>query len=337
MQDAAQNKGIYLGITQVLSIIDSQHQPWLNGIDLLEDQQNKHVLSTGLEGIDSLLEGGFCEGKFIELVGSSSSGKTQVCLAAAAYIAHKYMCTVMFLDTCSSFSSKRIACHVNGLLELLQKEDKERCFKRVMNSILCRPVLDLLELSKVLHQIESTLASQVKGQHTKMRLLIVDSVSSLIAPILGRNSTGHSAMVSIGYLLKKLAIEYNIAVLVTNHMVVGERGILRPALGESWKRMPHIRLLLSREPGNNICTVSILKHTSLVFLSLFLSLSLPLHLFLNCINVAGAWTNYDVRFSLGVKKKTAAFEKANFRVFLLRLPSAVDGASHKDGSQSYAP
>ncbi|KAF3774758.1 DNA repair RAD51-like protein 4 [Nymphaea thermarum] len=77
--------------------------------------------------IDSLLEGGFCEGKFIELVGSSSSGKTQVCLAAAAHIAHKYMCTVMFLDTCSSFSSKRIACNVNGLLELLQKETLGYC------------------------------------------------------------------------------------------------------------------------------------------------------------------------------------------------------------------
>lgn len=105
--------------------------------------------------MDSLLEGGLCEGKFIELAGSSSSGKTQVqsfalsifasykyllvlmclknvwfasifnpqvCLAAAAHIAHKYMCTVMFLDTCCSFSSKRIACHVNSLLELLTNE-----------------------------------------------------------------------------------------------------------------------------------------------------------------------------------------------------------------------
>ncbi|CAN6442493.1 unnamed protein product [Victoria cruziana] len=239
------------GITQVLSIIDSQHQPWSNGIELLKDHQNKHVLSTGLAGMDSLLEGGLCEGKFIELAGSSSSGKTQVCLAAAAHIAHKYMCTVMFLDTCCSFSSKRIACH-----------EKERCFTRVMKSILCRPVFDILELSEVLHQIEITLASQVESQHTKMRLLIIDSVSSLIAPILGRNSTGHSAMVSIGYLLKRLAIEYNVAVLVTNHMVGGEGGILKPALGESWKRLPHIRLLLSREPDNNICTVSILKHTS---------------------------------------------------------------------------
>ena len=39
------------GITQVLSIIDTQHQPWLNGMELLDDAlHNKHVLSTGCEG-----------------------------------------------------------------------------------------------------------------------------------------------------------------------------------------------------------------------------------------------------------------------------------------------
>ncbi|KAF6148855.1 hypothetical protein GIB67_014226 [Kingdonia uniflora] len=67
------------GITQVLSIIDSQHQPWLNGVELLEDaRQNKHVLSTGCEGIDLLLQGGLRQGQVTELVGPSSSGKTQV-------------------------------------------------------------------------------------------------------------------------------------------------------------------------------------------------------------------------------------------------------------------
>ncbi|KAH1159436.1 hypothetical protein AAZX31_11G139800 [Glycine max] len=67
------------GIDQLISIIDALHPPLLNGLQLLEDaQRNKHVLSTGCEGIDTLLRGGLREGQLTELVGSSSSGETQV-------------------------------------------------------------------------------------------------------------------------------------------------------------------------------------------------------------------------------------------------------------------
>lgn len=39
------------GITQILSIIDAERQPWMNGLELLEDaRENKHILSTGCEG-----------------------------------------------------------------------------------------------------------------------------------------------------------------------------------------------------------------------------------------------------------------------------------------------
>ncbi|KAJ1379414.1 P-loop containing nucleoside triphosphate hydrolase, partial [Sesbania bispinosa] len=66
------------GIDQLLSIIDALHPPLLNGLQLLEDAKwNKRVLSTGCEGIDALLGGGLREGQLTELVGSSSSGKTQ--------------------------------------------------------------------------------------------------------------------------------------------------------------------------------------------------------------------------------------------------------------------
>lgn len=69
---------------------------------------------------------------------------------------------------------------------------------------------------------------------------------------------------------------------VTNHTVGGDGGISKPALGESWKSIPHVRLLLSREHGGSICNVSILKHPSMVesFASLFTmcAIDLPLSL-----------------------------------------------------------
>ena len=75
---------------------------------------------------------------------------------------------------------------------------------------------------------------------------------------------------------------------VTNHTVGGEGGVPKPALGESWKSIPHTRLLLSRDRGNNNCIVSIIKHSSMVsYLRLsrcFPSLSMYLRIgFFSCL------------------------------------------------------
>ncbi|XP_060972952.1 DNA repair protein RAD51 homolog 4 isoform X3 [Cannabis sativa] len=205
------------GIREIFSIIDGQRQPLLNGMELLDDAlRNKLVLSTGCDGIDLLLEGGLREGQLTELVGPSSSGKTQA---------------------------------------------EGRRLQNVMNNIFCQSVFDIFTMFRVLHQLESNMRSQRGPQ--MVRLIIVDSISSLITPILGGSgSHGHALMVSAGYLLKKLAHEHNLAVLVTNHTVGGEGGVPKPALGETWKSIPHVRLLLSRDRENNATTVSIVKHSS---------------------------------------------------------------------------
>lgn len=131
-----------------------------------------------------------------------------------------------------------------------------------MSQILCHSVFDIFAMLDVVHQLEYSLRSQVQTGADQVRLLIVDSISSLITPILGGSgSHGRALMISAGFLLKKLAHEHNLAVVVTNHMVGGEGGILKPALGESWKSIPHVRLLLSRDPGSSICHMSILKHS----------------------------------------------------------------------------
>lgn len=259
----ATSKKLKEGSSQVLSIIDNQHQPWLNGVELLEDAyRNKHFVPTGCEGIDMILGGGLRKGQLAEIVGPSSSGKTQFCLYVASHVADKHLGDVVFLDTCNSFSPRRIARIVNELSNTLVKEAEERRLKRIMSRILCRSIFDIFELLDVLHQLEVTLKHQVKSGDAKVCLLIVDSISSLITPILGgKGPQGRMLMVSAGFVLKKLANEHNLSVLVTNHMVGGEGGVLKPALGESWKSIPQIRLLLSRDQGSGICNISVLKHT----------------------------------------------------------------------------
>ncbi|OMO61298.1 DNA repair protein [Corchorus capsularis] len=79
-------------------------------------------------------------------------------------------------------------------------------------------------------------SSKTEGRGVDMRLLIIDSISLLIMPVLGSTSSqGRALMVSAGYLLKNLADQHNLAVLVTNHTVGGEGGTLKPAPGEIGK------------------------------------------------------------------------------------------------------
>ncbi|KFK32439.1 hypothetical protein AALP_AA6G241700 [Arabis alpina] len=249
------------GITLLISLIELQCRPLLNGMELLEDLQcNKHTLSTGDKGADSLLQNGLREGQLTELVGPSSSGKTQFCMQAAASVAEKHVGGVLYIDTGNSFSARRIAQYICSSSDaaLVQK---------VMSRISCHTVFDIYTMFDTLQCLEVTLKSQgqMNVNEYRLRLLVVDSISSLITPILGGSgSQGRALMVAIGYLLKKLAHEHNIAILVTNHTVAaGEDGKTKPALGETWKSIPHVRLMLSREHNNNNCTISILKHTSM--------------------------------------------------------------------------
>ncbi|KAI3811619.1 hypothetical protein L1987_21345 [Smallanthus sonchifolius] len=244
-------------INQLLSVIETYHQPWMNGLVLLEDrEQNKHCLSTGCNSFDVLLQGGLREGHVTELVGPSSSGKTQVCFQVASNVAMK-LGGVVFIDSGNSFSPTRIKQIVTRIFGSVGNQ-VNGIIQQAMRNIECHAVFDIYALLNVLHQLKSTLESQ---DGYKVRLVIIDSVSSLIAPLLGGgNAQGHALMVSVGYLLKKLADRHNIAVVVTNHMVSGEVGNLKPALGESWKNIPHVRLQFSHDHATNVYGVCILKH-----------------------------------------------------------------------------
>ncbi|KAK3129324.1 hypothetical protein QOZ80_6BG0477690 [Eleusine coracana subsp. coracana] len=247
----------------------AQHQPpvqarWSNGMDLLTDiTENKHFLPTGLDGIDMLLGGGLRQGQLTEITGPSSSGKTQLCLSAASHVAARHMGAVMYLDTSNSFSPGRIASIVDECYSPSAREPKNVRLEKVMRSIICEPVFDIFALSEVLHRLEvSLLNDKVKADGTKICMLIIDSVSSLIAPIIGgKYPQGRSMMMSVAVVLKKLADEHSLSVLVTNHMVSAGNGALKPALGQSWRTVPHVRLMLSHDRQRHVCTATVLKHT----------------------------------------------------------------------------
>ncbi|CAN1230763.1 DNA repair protein RAD51 homolog 4 [Linum grandiflorum] len=216
--------------------------------------------------LDSFLHGGLRVGQLTELVGQSSSGKTQFCLRFAASVAKiNRRSSVVYIDTGNSFSSRRIEQFVRDSSFNQVLQERTDIVQRAMSRILCHSVFDIFSLFDTLHQFELKESKEEEEDCMATRLLIIDSISSLITPILGGTSSqGRALMTSLGFLLKKLAHEHNIAVLVTNHMVgAGEGGSLKPALGESWKSIPHVRLMLSRSHGSNSCKFSTLKHPSM--------------------------------------------------------------------------
>ncbi|KAG0468083.1 hypothetical protein HPP92_017411 [Vanilla planifolia] len=239
--------------------------PWMNGMELLEDVlKNKRALPTGFDGIDTLLGGGLREGQLIEIVGPSSSGKTQFCLFVASYIASNNFGSVVYMNTSNCFSPSRVSLIVNQLCSSLDKEDRQRRIREIMSRIHCLSIFDIFSLMDALDELKNTMREQKVNEDAKICILVVDAISSLVTPILGStNAQGRSLMVFTGYLLKRLAYELDISVLVTNHMVSGEGGMAKPAMGESWKPVPHIRLLISRKPGSKICDISLLRHTSM--------------------------------------------------------------------------
>ncbi|KAK9815174.1 hypothetical protein WJX73_009728 [Symbiochloris irregularis] len=166
-------------------------KPRDGGVLHQELQDHARLLPTGCSSLDSLLHGGYREGHVTELWGPPASGKTQLCMLAAAVTATRGE-GVVYMDTTAS----------------------------------CSAALDSLSVS---------LQAQQGKQH-RPRLLILDSASAVVAPILGGEgpaNQGHALMCILGQQLRALARAYTLAVLVTNHSAGGGGGAQepRPALG----------------------------------------------------------------------------------------------------------
>ncbi|KAL3699946.1 hypothetical protein R1sor_017968 [Riccia sorocarpa] len=247
-------------VVEALSYLENLQEKWKDGLGL--SQQPVGYLSLGCESIDKLLEGGIQEGTLTELVGASSTGKTQICMQAAACAAYNQQCSVIYVDTCGAFSSQRVAHMLGGMLgSLLQVEEQRTELTLSLKSIERIAVFDIFSLLTFLQGTYDKLLTE--SENWRLRLLIIDSVSSVISPVLGGNhSQGHALMISVGQILKKLAARQRLAILFTNHTVAGIGGQPRPALGGSWKSVPHTRLMLSHDsPRSDVYRMSILKHT----------------------------------------------------------------------------
>eukprot|EP00052_Salpingoeca_macrocollata_P020800 m.175606 g.175606 ORF g.175606 m.175606 type:complete len:303 (-) comp21360_c0_seq6:39-947(-) len=249
LDDSALAKQAHLTTAEAKALVDDVTQRCaplpVSGQDLLAQfSEGLTVLSTGCQSIDDMLAGGLYSGELTELVSASGSGKTQLCFSCAAKTACQ-LYEVVYFDSGSSSCGQRIADFVRAFVAQDQSQQRE---EDVLRRIQFEQTHTAQELLDRLHALGEQLVAQPQSA---LRLLVVDSLAALLTPLVGgRQTHGPAIMSSLGVKIKALALDHNLAVLVTNYMVSEGGGGSRPALGVSWASVPHMRLQLHTEESD---------------------------------------------------------------------------------------
>ncbi|MCO5606816.1 hypothetical protein L7F22_061007 [Adiantum nelumboides] len=212
-------------VADILLFIEEEHAVWLDGLDLLSSmQQTVSFLPTGYKSFDDILSGGFRDGTVTELFGSSSSGKTQICIQTAAYAA---LCggVVLYIDTCNSFSPSRLLEVLCCLLES-KRNDTWTSITQALKLVMCYRVHDVFSLLELLHQMDESFTRGLEENGVRLidtRLIVLDSISSVVSPVLSSSYVqGHALMMNCGQKLKRIASDNNLCILVSLIELISE-------------------------------------------------------------------------------------------------------------------
>ncbi|XP_015454846.1 DNA repair protein RAD51 homolog 4 isoform X4 [Pteropus alecto] len=126
---------------------------------------------------------------------------------------------------------------------------------------------DIFQMLDVLQDLRGTVTQQVNLSSGTVKVVVVDSVTAVVSPLLGgQQREGLALMMQLAQELKTLAQDLGVAVLVrkwawpvvlvvplipglhqvTNHMTRDrDSGKFKPALGRSWSFVPSTRIVLA--------------------------------------------------------------------------------------------
>ncbi|XP_064379434.1 DNA repair protein RAD51 homolog 4 isoform X2 [Dromaius novaehollandiae] len=243
LEEVAQKCSLsYKALVAVRRVLLAQFSAFpANGADLYEElKSSTAILSTGIASLDKLLDSGLYTGEVTELMGVPGSGKTQVCLSIAASVSLCLKQHVLFLDSTGGFTASRLYQMLQA-----QPEDEEEQLEALQRVQVVR-VFDVYEMLRALQELRDSLSQQVLSSTGPLKVVLIDSVSAVIYPLLGgKQSEGLALMMQLARELKMLAREFSLAVVVTNQVTRdSSAGPLKPALGRSWSFVPSTRVLL---------------------------------------------------------------------------------------------
>jgi len=251
---------------------------------LTSEKEQLFVLPTGCSGIDDCLGGGLHAGEITELVGSSTIGKTQLCLQAAVR-GSLWDLSTLYIDSVNSCVPERLLELYREAAATNQNSPNEL---QALSRIRIHRLYSIQNVLKCLDNVRIELEQQESLFSQQLRFIVIDSVAALISPIIGGLSReGHYFMNALSRSLKSLASDFGIAVLITNQTVSNMKDKMRsvnshnspqhtlrldweafsdskPALGESWSYVADMRLMMLFEnaPSPIIASTLLPQHRS---------------------------------------------------------------------------
>ncbi|CAI9162628.1 unnamed protein product [Rangifer tarandus platyrhynchus] len=249
LEEVAQKCGLsYKALVALRRVLLAQFSAFpFNGADLYEElKTSTAILSTGVGSLDKLLDAGLYTGEVTEIAGAPGSGKTQVCLCVAANVAHGLQQNVLYVDSNGGLTASRIL----QLLQARTPDEEEQA--GALQRIQVVRAFDIFQMLDVLQDLRGAVSQQVRSSSGTLKVVVVDSVAAVVAPLLGgQQREGLALMMQLARELKTLARDLSVAVLVTNHTTRDrDSGQLKPALGRSWSFVPSTRLLLDSAQGS---------------------------------------------------------------------------------------
>ncbi|XP_017554952.2 DNA repair protein RAD51 homolog 4 isoform X2 [Pygocentrus nattereri] len=238
----------YKALVAVRRVLLAQHTAFpVSGADLYEELlSSTSILSTGNHSVDKLLDSGLYTGEITELAGGPGTGKTQLCVSVAMNIAHELKQNVLYIDTnggmCASRLLQMLQAKTTNTVEQMNALQRIRVFR----------VFDVFSLLCCLQNLRACGLQKGSVGGGSVKAVMVDSVSAVVFCMLGGKQTeGMSLMIQVATELKMIAKDYNVAVLVTNHVTRDGNGQLKAGLGQTWSHIPRTRILLQRanRPG----------------------------------------------------------------------------------------
>ena len=212
----------------------------LNLHELFKIQQmNDYYLTTTLD-IDNFLSGGIYTSEILEIIGTSSMGKTQLCLYLTTLLSSTNQGHIYYLDSTKSFDINRIEMYYNGILKLSKnnKINKNRHIlplSATLSNINIHNIYNIYDLFKILDDIRNIYINNYNNiynqYNNQIKLIVIDSIHALFTHILNTKSYKAQALMSILIRnMKSLAKEYNISFIMTNYAKQDNK----VALGTNW-------------------------------------------------------------------------------------------------------
>ncbi|NXG99532.1 RA51D protein, partial [Loxia leucoptera] len=254
LEDVAQKCSLsYKALVAVRRVLLAQFSAFpANGADLYEElKSSTAILPTGSPSLDQLLDSGLYTGEVTELMGAPGAGKTQVCLGIAASVSLGLKQHILFLDSTGGFTAARLYQMLQAQTEDEEEQASSLDLLEALQRVQVERVFNIYEVLRALQELRDRLSQQVVSSMGPLKVVVLDSVSAVIYPLLGgRQSEGLALMMQLSRELKTLAREFSLAVVVTNQVTRdSSSGPLRPALGRSWSFVPSTRVLLESKEG----------------------------------------------------------------------------------------